>query len=65
MDRKICTFSQTYSDNRFELFDYLPNDELSIEFRNMFDLNIYSFRNSSREYVDRAKENDYFKKLKN
>lgn len=65
MDRKICIFTQTYNDNRFELFDYLPNDNLSIEFRNAFDLNIYSFHNSDREYINKVKGHEYFKKLKN
>jgi len=65
MDKKICAFSQTYGDDREELYEYLKNDNSSINFRNSFDLNLYSFHNSSREYIDRIKKEEYFTKLKN
>lgn len=65
MDKKICTFIQTYGDERFELFDYYPNDNNLINFMNMFDTNVFSFHNSSPEYINKAKESEFFKKLKN
>lgn len=65
MDKKICAFTQTYGVDRLELFDYLKNDKLSIEFRNKFDLNVLSFHNSTPEYINKTKETDYLKSIKN
>jgi hypothetical protein len=65
MIKKICAFSQTYGNSRNELYRYLTNNKLSIDFRNEFDLNIYSFHNSDRDYIDTVKNKKYFQKLKN
>lgn len=63
--KKICTFTQTYSDNREELYRYHCQDQSDIDFRNNFDLNLYAFHNSSDEYVSNLLKLDYFQKLKN
>jgi hypothetical protein len=63
--RKICIFTQTYSDDREELFKYHCKDQSDIDFRNQFDLNLYSFHNCSDEYVDKLLKSDYFQKIKN
>ena len=60
MIKKICAFSQTYGNSRNELYRYLTNNKLSIDFRNEFDLNIYSFHNSDRDYIDTVKNKKYF-----
>ena len=39
-DKKICVFTQTYSNNRQELFKYHELDYLDIEFRNNFEFNL-------------------------
>jgi hypothetical protein len=48
--KKICVFTQTYSDNRSELFNYHNLDKDDVKFRNLFYLNIYSFHNCSDFY---------------
>jgi hypothetical protein len=63
--RKICVFTQTYSNDREELFKYHCKDQSDIDFRNQFDLNLYSFHNSSDEYVEKLLKCDYFQKIKN
>lgn len=63
--RKICVFTQTYSDDRGELYKYHCKDQSDIDFRNQFDLNLYSFHNSSDEYVENLLKSDYFQTLKN
>jgi hypothetical protein len=63
--KKICTFTQTYSNDREELFKFHNNDLSDIYFRNQFDLNIYSFHNCSTEYVDKLLQYEYFQKIKN
>lgn len=63
--RKICVFTQTYSNDREELFKYHCKDQSDIKFRNQFDLNLYSFHNSPDEYVENLLKSDYFQKLKN
>jgi hypothetical protein len=62
--KKICIFTQTYSDNRQELYYYHNNDKYDIIFRNNFE-NLYSFHNSSDEYVKHIMNNNYFAELKN
>lgn len=64
-DKKICVFTQTYSDNRKELFKYHELDFLDIEFRNNFEYNLYSFHNSTPEYIKIINEFNYLKNLKN
>jgi hypothetical protein len=63
--RKICIFTQTYSDDREELFKYHTKDQSDINFRSQFDLNLYSFHNCSEEYVNKLLKFDYFRKIKN
>lgn len=63
--RKICVFSQTYSNDRDELFKYHCKDQSDINFRNQFDLNLYSFHNCSDEYVNNLLKCDFFQKIKN
>lgn len=63
--KKICVFTQTYSDNREKLFYYHCNDKSDIDFRNNFDLNLYSFHNCSDQYVSKILNLSYFKNLKN
>ena len=64
-DKKICVFTQTYSNNRQELFKYHELDYLDIEFRNNFEFNLYSFHNSTPEYMKIINEFNYLKSLKN
>lgn len=63
--RKFCVFTQTYGDGRAEIFDYRHLDKVDIFFRNQFDLNYYSFHNSSEDYTNRIKMDRYFSLLKN
>ena len=63
--RKICTFTQTYSDSRKELYEFHSKDVSDIDFRNNFNSNIYAFHNCSDEYVSDLLELNYFKELKN
>lgn len=65
MGKKICVFTQTYGNDRHELFQYHNFDSSDIEFRNNFDLNLYSFHNSDKNYMNEILENDYFKQIKN
>lgn len=65
INKKICTFTQTYSNNRQELFYYHNKDICDINFRNQFDTNLYSFHNCSDNYVEDILKQDYFKHLKN
>lgn len=62
----ICSFTQTYSNNRGELFHYHSKDKSDIYFRNKLDKNYYVFHNSSTEYkVDIINNNKYFDEVKN
>jgi len=62
----ICSFTQTYSNNRRELFHYHNKDKSDIYFRNKLDKNYYVFHNSSTEYkVDIINNNKYFDEVKN
>jgi hypothetical protein len=63
-DKKICVFTQTYSNNREELYKYHELDFLDVEFRNNFDLNLYAFHNSDQEYVEIIKGYKYLNNLK-
>lgn len=61
--KKICVFTQTYANNRQELYYYHNNDIVDILFRNNFE-NLYSFHNSSNDYTKSILENNYFSELK-
>ena len=62
--KKICVFTQTYSDDRKILFDYHNLDKQDIKFRNNFD-NLFTFHNCSEEYRNEIINCDYFKKINN
>ena len=47
----LISFTQTYGDNRKHLLDIYSRDEKLIEFKNLFDVNIYSFNNCSGDTI--------------
>jgi hypothetical protein len=51
------SFTQTYGNGRKLLLDIYSRDNKLIEFKNLFDLNLYSFHNSSKETIE------YFKSI--
>ena len=61
----IASFTQTYSDNRTELFEFHNKDKSDIYFRNKLDANYYAFHNSPSEYIKTILEYSYFKSLNN
>jgi len=61
----ICSFTQTYSNNRQELFDFHNKDTTDIYFRNKLDKNYYAFHNSDNEYTSKILNTNYFKQIKN
>jgi hypothetical protein len=61
----ICSFTQTYANNRNELFEYHNKDMVDIYFRNKMDKNYYAFHNSSDDYYNNMIKNDYFTKMNN
>jgi hypothetical protein len=63
--KKICVFTQTYSNNRKELFDFHNLDMEDIKFRNLFDLNIYAFHDCDNTYKDDLLNSHYFNSIKN
>jgi hypothetical protein len=63
--RKICSFTQTYSDERAELFEYRDKDLSDISFRNQFDSTFYAFHNSSEPYIAQLLGGRYFEQIKN
>jgi hypothetical protein len=65
MKKKICVFTQTYSDFREELFLYHDLDDLDIYFRNHFDLNLYSFHDVSEDMKNKLLKKSYFLNLNN
>lgn len=65
MNKKIAIFTQTYSNSRKELYEYHNLDINDINFRNNFDINIYSFHNSSEQYQSEIKSSSYIKSLDN
>lgn len=46
------SFTQTYGDDRKHLLFYQMNDEKIVKFKNMFDVNIFSFHNCSDDVID-------------
>jgi len=59
----ICSFTQTYSNNRQELFYYHNKDTSDIYFRNKMDKNYYAFHNSPEEYISDTCDQEYFKQI--
>lgn len=56
----ICSFTQTYSSDRRELFDYHDKDAVDIRFRNKLDGNYYAFHNSQEKYKTQICNRPYF-----
>jgi len=48
----LVSFTQTYGNDRRELLDIYFRDEKLIEFKNHFDVNYYSFHNTSDDLVE-------------
>lgn len=65
MTKKICVFTQTYGNNREELFYYHNYDHLDIYFRNSFDINFYAFHNCDENYKNKILQNSYFNQINN
>jgi hypothetical protein len=63
MNKKIAVFTQTYSDFRKELYDYHSLDIDDINFRNNFDINIFSFHNSSKNFQNDIKNSKYINNI--
>ena len=61
----ICSYTQTYSDNRNELFYFHDKDKTDIYFRNKLDKNYYIFHNSSDNYIQHITKSHYFREIKN
>ena len=59
----ICAFTQTYSSDRQELFDYHDKAEVDIRFRNKLDGNYYAFHNSNETYKTRMCARPYFRSI--
>lgn len=62
---RICSFTQTYSDRRQELFDFHDNDNVDLYFRNKLDYNFYVFHNCSENYIDKMKNKKYLNSIVN
>jgi hypothetical protein len=60
----IASYTQTYSNNRQQLFYFKNKDIVDIGFRNLFDLNLYCFHNSSDAYINDALKEGYIKDIK-
>ncbi len=61
----ISSYTQTYSNNRKELFDFHSYDTVDINFRNKLDNNYYVFHNSPEDYTQSMCNKEYFKKINN
>lgn len=61
----LCSFTQTYSNNRNILFHYHNKDKTDIYFRNKLNKNYYSFHNSPNDYIQIITQNNYFNNIKN
>lgn len=61
----ICSYTQTYSDNRGILFDFHSKDTVDIYFRNKLDRTYYVFHNSSDEYIGKICNTPYLKNIYN
>jgi len=61
----ICSYTQTYSDNRSILFDFHSKDTVDIYFRNKLDRTYYVFHNSSDDYIEKICNTPYIKNIHN
>jgi len=59
----IVSFTQTYG-NRQILLDIYVKDKRLIEFKNLFDLNIYSFHNCNPSLIEKFKQTNKVKNTK-
>jgi len=59
----ICSYTQTYSDNRVELCEFHNKDSSDIRFRNKLDNNYFVFHNSSDNYMNTVCEFKYFQNI--
>lgn len=59
----ICSYTQTYSDNRVELCEFHNKDSSDIRFRNKLDNNYFVFHNSSDTYMNTVCEFKYFQNI--
>lgn len=59
----ICSYTQTYSDNRVELCEFHNKDRADIRFRNQLDNNYFVFHNSTDTYMNTVCEFKYFKTI--
>lgn len=59
----ICSYTQTYSDNRVELCEFHNKDSSDIRFRNKLDNNYFAFHNSTDTYMRTVCEFKYFKAI--
>lgn len=48
----LCSFTQTYGDDRNILISAQMKDKNLVEFKNLFDVNIYSFHNCPQSVID-------------
>jgi hypothetical protein len=60
---KVCFWTQTYKNDRKELFDYHKFDKFDIQLRNHFH-NIFSFHNCDSEYIDEIVNSEYLESIK-
>lgn len=60
---KICSFTQTYSDGREELFNFHDNDNVDLYFRNKLDDNFYVFHNCSENYINKIENKKYLNSI--
>lgn len=60
----IGSLTFTYGDKRFELVEYKSKDLSDKHFRNLLDLNLYLFHNSSEEYCERVKKSKHLEGFK-
>ena len=52
----LVSFTQTYGNERTELFDIASKDKKLIELKNLCDVNIYSFHNCDDSVIEKFKE---------
>jgi hypothetical protein len=50
-ENMIVSFAQTYGDGRSKLYEIYSRDQRLIEFKNLLDLNLYSFHNCSPDAI--------------
>jgi hypothetical protein len=61
--RRICSFTQTYSDARQELFTFHDRDAVDVYFRNKLDDNYFVFHNSSNDYIQAMQQKKYLQSI--